>query len=260
MKPLLRAFLAVDAVIVLLFGLLFVCTPWWPAVAPLKDFASSPALIGQLLGVVLLGLSFLQAYAAANGALSVPVGRITGHTMWIAALVVLVWLVAIRFPVLEGRGLVIGPAVGIALLVLGLIQARLGGAVSSRERREAEGAASAERVEARVQGDRERDYADLRGRLREPADPYMGQATRTVSRDATEAHFNTASRGAQMPASSLSTRWSRYEEEDEDPAHEPMFAGGPRTHPRPADEEPTFSDEDAEKAEIERLRIRKSFF
>ena len=182
MKPVLRTLLAIDAIVVLLIGLLFVVTPWLPMFEPLAGLASSPALIGQLLGVVLLGFAWLQAYAVTHGAVTAPVARITGHTMWIAALVLLVWVVAIRVPVLGDPRQLAGPIVGVALLILGLAQARLGGAVRSRERREAVGAASAARAEQRARvGDAKARAAGV--------DPYVGTPAGAFSRDATAAHF-----------------------------------------------------------------------
>lgn len=167
MKPLLRTLLAVNAVVVLLAGLLFVVTPWLAVFEPLAGLASSPALVGQLLGVVLLGFAWLQAYASTHGAVTAPVARISGHTMWVAALVLLVWVVAIRTPALGGPQQLVGPIIGVILLILGLAQARLGGAVHSRERREAVGAASALRAERRAQVAAAEAHAT-------GADPYFG--------------------------------------------------------------------------------------
>jgi hypothetical protein len=216
MKPVLRTLLAIDAVVVLLIGLLFVATPWLSMFEPLAGLASSPALIGQLLGVVLLGFAWLLAHAVTHGAVTAPVARITGHTMWIAALVLLVWVVAIRVPVLGGPQQLAGPIVGVLLLILGLAQARLGGAVRSRERREAVGAVSAARAEQRAQ------VADAKARAA-GVDPYVGTPAAAFSRDATEARF-TEGPGvvseAVPVAPASATGWERRS----DGIREPAFA------------------------------------
>jgi len=150
MKPLLRTLLAINAVIVLLLGVFFVLTPWLSLYAPVAGLASSPALIGQLLGVLLLGSAGLQANAVGNGRLTAGVARWSGHTLWIAAAVLLVWTIALRQPALDRSIVYAVPFAGIVLLLLGIIQARLGGAVAARERRERIGEASARRAEIKA--------------------------------------------------------------------------------------------------------------
>ena len=125
MKPLLRTLLAMDAVIVLVLGLLFLLTPWLAALyAPLSGFESAPALIGQLLGVTLLGMAALQAQAMAKGHLTGAVARVTGHTLWIGGVVLLVWELALGQPAGNKTVQYSAVVVGIALLLLGLGQAR----------------------------------------------------------------------------------------------------------------------------------------
>jgi hypothetical protein len=166
MKPLLRAVLAVDALVTLALGLVFVMTPWRFVYETLDLVAVSPAMVGQLFGIALLALGWLQLRAAFHGGLAVPVARAVGHAAWIAGVVVLVWLVAIRQPALEGIGKVVGPLVGVALLLLGLFTVRLAGVVRKRERALAAGAASAKRAEARAAQAREREPIPF-----QPADP-----------------------------------------------------------------------------------------
>jgi hypothetical protein len=166
MKPLLRAVLVVDALVTLAFGLAFAVTPWGAVYEALDLVAVSPAMVGQLFGVALLALGWLQLRAAFHGGLAVPVARAIGHAAWIAGVVVLVWLVAIRQPALEGLGKVVGPLIGVALLLLGLFTVRLAGVVRKRERALAAGAASAKRAEVRAAQAREREPIPF-----EPANP-----------------------------------------------------------------------------------------
>ncbi|MGI4984293.1 MAG: hypothetical protein ACRYGL_13370 [Janthinobacterium lividum] len=172
MKPLLRTLLAVDAIVVLVFGLLFFAGPWLTHVELLAGFASTPAVFGQLFGVVLLGLAWMQASAAGNPALTAPVARVVGYTLGVAALVFLVWLIALGMPVLPVQTQRLAIVLAVALLLLGLVQARLGITVMRRERLQAVGAISASRAEARADGE-----------------PYVGAAQAGVPRDATETRF-----------------------------------------------------------------------
>ncbi|MCY0386290.1 hypothetical protein OVY01_03320 [Robbsia sp. Bb-Pol-6] len=174
MKPLLRTLLAVDAIVVLLLGLLFLASPWLVRSDLLAGFASTPAVFGQLFGVVLLGLAWMQGSAARNPALTAPVARIVGNTLGVAALVFLVWLIALGVPVLPVRAQRLAIVLAVGLLLLGLVQARMGITVMKRERLQAVGAVSAARAEARARVD---------------GDPYIGTPPTAVSRDATEARF-----------------------------------------------------------------------
>lgn len=179
MKPLLRTLLAIDAVIVLLFGAFFVLTPWLPDYPPVAGFASSPAIVGQLLGVFLLGFAWLLANASLNGALSAQVARITGRTLSVAGIVVLVWQIVFNQPELTGPLQSIGVIVGIVVLLLGLLQAQLGWAVRRRDRQLQAGAVSAQRAEARAA---HHASAPTRGTGID-ADPYLGTPAAAASRD-----------------------------------------------------------------------------
>lgn len=185
MKPVLRTLLAINAVIVLLFGLLFLLTPWLSVYPALSGFASSPALIGQLLGVFLLGFSALQAQAVFSGRLTAPVGRIAGTSLALAGVVVLIWDIALGLPDVDRSADYAVPFVGVVVLVLGLIQARLGGGVMAQERRLAVGEASARRAEVRA-GSKANDAVLHSGA---DADPYIGTPSAAVSRDATGTRF-----------------------------------------------------------------------
>ena len=55
MKPLLRAVLIIDAVLLLAFGVLFVLTPWQSLFNALQLANVQPAMLGQAFGIALLG-------------------------------------------------------------------------------------------------------------------------------------------------------------------------------------------------------------
>ncbi|MCG1018419.1 MULTISPECIES: hypothetical protein [Burkholderiaceae] len=150
MKALLRAVLIVDALVTAAFGLLMFATPWRLLYDTLQLVQVSPAMVGQLFGIVLLALAGLQLRAAIHGALTAPVAGASGHALWVCGVLMLVWLVAVRSPSLAGLGLWIGPLVGVALLLYGLINVRLAASVRRRDRAAAQGAASAERARKRA--------------------------------------------------------------------------------------------------------------
>jgi hypothetical protein len=152
MKPLLRIVLIVNALIFLAFGLLFLLTPWAGLYGALQLDAIrvQPAFAGQLLGVALAGLAWLAFHAAIDGALTARAARVSGHVEWVSGVIVLVWLLGIRTPEVDGVGQVGAAIVGIVLMVLGLGSVRLSSAVRRRERAAQAGAASAERAEKRA--------------------------------------------------------------------------------------------------------------
>jgi len=187
MKPLLRTLLAINGGIVLLFGLMCLLTPWLGDISTaLAGFASAPAMIGQMLGVALIAFAALQFHAMADGALTGAVARLAGHMMWLMGLVLLVWELALGQPVVAGDGRLVATVMGIGLLLLGLIQARLGGMVRARERRLARGAISAARAEQGAVRERSADTVAADA----STDPYFGTPSAAVTRDATEAHFS----------------------------------------------------------------------
>ena len=57
MKPLLRAVLVIDALLLLAFGLLFLLTPWTSLYNALQLTQVQPALVGQGFGFALLVVS-----------------------------------------------------------------------------------------------------------------------------------------------------------------------------------------------------------
>ena len=151
MKPLLRTLLVINAILVALAGLMFMLSPWLPSIVPLAAYAASPAMIGQLLGVALLGIAWLQARAVANGVLTASVARVTGLTQAVAAIVQLMWLIAVHQPELSGNALYGAGIAGGVFLLLGLLQSRLGMAVEYQDRAQMAGTVSATRAQARAE-------------------------------------------------------------------------------------------------------------
>ncbi|CAG9197408.1 conserved membrane hypothetical protein [Paraburkholderia tropica] len=156
MKPLLRIVLIVDALTLLGFGVLFLLTPWTSLYNALQLVQAQPALIGQAFGVVLIGFAWLALRGAIDGAMTASVGRTAGHVIWIAGVLMLVWLIGLHEPRLTGFGQLVAGAVGVWLIIVGLGGARLAGAVKQRDRVLASEAAAQER-EARAAAKARRD-------------------------------------------------------------------------------------------------------
>ncbi|WP_250528945.1 hypothetical protein [Caballeronia sp. ATUFL_F1_KS4A] len=152
MKPLLRVVLVINALIFLAFGLLFLLTPWAGLYGALQldSIRVQPAFAGQLLGIALIGLSWLAFHAAVDGALTARAARVSGHVQWLSGVVVLVWLLGLHSPQIDGFGQISAAVVGAVLLVLGLGSVRLSSAVRRRERAAAAGAVSAQRAEKKA--------------------------------------------------------------------------------------------------------------
>ncbi|HDR9796825.1 hypothetical protein SB461_01785 [Burkholderia cenocepacia] len=135
MKPLLRAVLIVDAVLLLAFGVLFVLTPWQALFDALQLANIQPAMLGQAFGIALLGLAWLAFHAAFNGDLTAPVARAVGHVNWLTGVLTVVWSIGTGSgPALAAAGRVLSAVAGVALIVLGLGGVRLASAVRRRER------------------------------------------------------------------------------------------------------------------------------
>src|SRR5689334_5554290 len=136
MKPLLRVVLVINALIFLAFGLLFLLTPWAGLYGALQldSIRVQPAFAGQLFGIALIGLSWLAFHAAVDGALTARAAKVSGHAEWLSGVVVLVWLLGLHSPRLDGFGQSIAAAVGVVLVLLGLGSVRLSSAVRRRER------------------------------------------------------------------------------------------------------------------------------
>ncbi|HIA2401107.1 TPA: hypothetical protein ACU921_006158, partial [Burkholderia contaminans] len=121
MKPLLRAVLVIDAVLLLAFGVLFVLTPWQSLFNALQLANVQPAMLGQAFGIALLGLAWLAFHAAFNGDLTAPVARSVGHVYWLTGALTIVWSIGTGSgPALAAAGRVLSAVAGVALIVLGL--------------------------------------------------------------------------------------------------------------------------------------------
>ncbi|KVH61854.1 hypothetical protein WS89_12085 [Burkholderia sp. MSMB1072] len=146
MKPLLRAVLIVDAVLLLAFGVLFVLTPWQALFNALQLANIQPAMLGQAFGIALLGLAWLAFHAAFNGDLTAPVARSVGHVYWLTGVLTIVWSIGTGSgPALAAAGRVLSAVAGVALIVLGLGGVRLASAVRRREKAQALEGRSAQR-------------------------------------------------------------------------------------------------------------------
>jgi hypothetical protein len=188
MKPLLRAVLVIDALLLLAFGLLFLLTPWTSLYNALQLVQTDPALVGQAFGLALLGLAWLALHAAIDGAMTRRVARIVGHVNWLTGVLMLVWLIGLHKPSLTAFGQLVSAVVALVLVVIGLGGVRLARLVRRRERvRVAEVAAAGreqKRVDKEAASARQADRDVNRGVDSEPrvygAEPAMA-STRPVS-------------------------------------------------------------------------------
>ncbi|OUL72420.1 hypothetical protein [Paraburkholderia hospita] len=145
MKPLLRAVLIIDALLLLAFGLLFLLTPWKSLYDALQLVQTDPALVGQGAGIALIGLAWLALHASIDGAMTATTAKVVGHVNWLTGLLMLVWLVGLHTPQLTGFGQLVAVLTGVVLLVIGLGGVKLSSAVKRRER--LAGTAAAERTD-----------------------------------------------------------------------------------------------------------------
>ncbi|VWC94850.1 hypothetical protein BLA18112_03576 [Burkholderia lata] len=188
MKPLLRAVLIIDAVLLLAFGVLFVLTPWQSLFNALQLANVQPAMLGQAFGIALLGLAWLAFHAAFNGDLTAPVARSVGHVVWLTGALTIVWSIGTGSgPALAAAGRVLSAVAGAALIVLGLGGVRLASAVRRREKAQA--------LEARAPAQR-------------PAEPAMAPAPSPAPQRVEPVVSRPAAPAAPSPASSGSSQSS----------------------------------------------------
>jgi hypothetical protein len=145
MKPLLRAVLIIDALLLLAFGLLFLLTPWKSLYDALQLVQTDPVLVGQGFGIALVGLAWLALHASIDGAMTATTAKVVGHVNWLTGVLMLVWLVGLHTPQLTGFGQLVAVLTGVVLLVIGLGGVKLSCAVKRRER--LAGTAAAERAD-----------------------------------------------------------------------------------------------------------------
>ncbi len=168
MKPLLRAVLIIDALLLLAFGVLFLLTPWTSLYNALQLVQTQPTLVGQGLGIALIGLAWLAFHASIDGALTSTVAKVVGHVNWLTGLLMVVWLLGLHTPALTGfrsgedhHAVLTGV---VLLVVLGLGGVRLSRTVRRRERARLVEAAAAERAEKQAAKDAAKDAANRRRR------------------------------------------------------------------------------------------------
>lgn len=133
MKVLLRAILFLDALLNLLLGLVLVFSPSTTLFSALQLPQPQPALFGQLLGVVLLGLASLLVQAAFNGQLTVAVARTMGQVNLVSAVLIVAWLLFFDLPV-QGAGKVWLPLVATLMVIFAVVQIPAAKKVRVRER------------------------------------------------------------------------------------------------------------------------------
>ncbi|MEZ0602170.1 hypothetical protein ACAX43_08470 [Paraburkholderia sp. IW21] len=162
MKPLLRAVLILDALLLLAFGLLFLLTPWTSLYNALLLVQTQPVLVGQGFGVALIGLAWLALHASIDGSLTSAVAKVVGHVNWLTGVLMLVWLLGLHTPALTGFGQIVAVLTGVVLLVIGLGGVRLSGAVRRREKVRLVEAVAAERAERQAEKDAAKNAANQR--------------------------------------------------------------------------------------------------
>ncbi|WP_137909800.1 MULTISPECIES: hypothetical protein [unclassified Burkholderia] len=195
MKPLLRAVLVIDAVLLLAFGVLFVLTPWQSLFNARQLANVQPAMLGQAFGIALLGLAWLAFHAAFNGDLTAPVARSVGHVYWLTGALTIVWSIGTGSgPALAAAGRVLSAVAGVALIVLGLGGVRLASAVRRREKVQA--------LEAREQA------LEARAPAQRPAEPAMAPASSPAPQRVEPVVSRPAASAAPSPASSGSSQSS----------------------------------------------------
>jgi hypothetical protein len=191
MKPLLRAVLVIDALLLLAFGLLFVLTPWTSLYNALQLVQVQPALVGQAFGFALLGLAWLALHASIDGQMTRVVARVVGHVNWLTGVLMLVWLIGLHTPSLTAFGQLVAALVAVVLVVIGLGGVRLAGVVRRRERLRLAGAVAAEREQrqAEKQAVKAREAGEYQTEPVMPASRPVSPATgHTVAPDFTAAH------------------------------------------------------------------------
>lgn len=218
MKPLLRAVLIIDALLLLAFGVLFLLTPWTSLYNALQLVQTQPTLVGQGLGIALIGLAWLAFHASIDGALTSTVAKVVGHVNWLTGLLMVVWLIGMHRPELTGFGQLVAVLAGVVLVVLGLGGVRLSGAVRRRERLRLAESVAAERAEKQAAKDAARGRDAVSYRAEPVVEPVVPPAVPPVVRPASpispatghpvEPDFAAANRPGTLSASDVEARSS----------------------------------------------------
>lgn len=218
MKPLLRAVLIIDALLLLAFGVLFLLTPWTSLYNALQLVQTQPTLVGQGLGIALIGLAWLAFHASIDGALTSTVAKVVGHVNWLTGLLMVVWLIGMHRPELTGFGQLVAVLAGVVLVVLGLGGVRLSGAVRRRERLRLAESVAAERAEKQAAKDAARGRDAVSYRAEPVVEPVVPPVAPPVVRPASpispatghpvEPDFAAANRPGTLSASDVEARSS----------------------------------------------------
>lgn len=133
MKPLLRAVLIVDTALYASSGAALLLSPLAGVQRVLQLTQIQPAMVGQMLGLALLGLAWLSLRGAFDGAMTIGVAKVVGHVTWLAGALVLAWSIGLHVLWMPALGVVPNVLIGGLLIVVGLGGARFAGAVRRRE-------------------------------------------------------------------------------------------------------------------------------
>lgn len=133
MKVLLRAVLFFDALLDLLLGILLLMSPFTTLYAALQLPQPQPALFGQLLGVAMIGFSWLLFQATVNGQLTVTVARTAGKVNLASAVLIAAWTMFLDMPV-QGAGKIWLLTLAAVLIVFAVVQLPAAKKVRLRER------------------------------------------------------------------------------------------------------------------------------
>ncbi len=150
MKVLLRAVLFFDALLDLLLGMLLLMSPFTTLYAALQLPVPQPALFGQLLGVVTIGMAWLLFMATINGQLTVTVARTAGYVNLASAILIAAWTLFLDMPV-QGAGKIWLLTLAAMLLFFAIVQIPSAKKVRLRERALAD-QAKADRAAATADG------------------------------------------------------------------------------------------------------------
>lgn len=144
MKALLRVVLLLDAVLQVLVGLVLLLAPMQSIYNALQLPQPSPALYGQMLGVLLIGVAWLLVRAAFNGNLTAPVAGVVGNVNLACAVLIIVWLVFFELPV-TGAGRIWLPILAAVMALFAALEIPAATSVVRREKAREQDALLAQR-------------------------------------------------------------------------------------------------------------------
>jgi predicted membrane-bound spermidine synthase len=133
MKALLRVILLLDAILQVIVGIVLLLAPMQSIYSALQLPQPAPALYGQMLGVLLIGLAWLLVRATFNGHLTAPVANVTGNVNLACAVLIIVWLVFFDLPV-TGAGRIWLPILAALMALFAAIEIPASASVVRREK------------------------------------------------------------------------------------------------------------------------------